>query len=129
MTRVQPAQLPPSGLPGLDPAWSRLVAAPSADGSSRTWHLLDTHAHRSDVPALTLLCVHGNPTWSYLWRSVLRNAPDDVRVIAVDQLDMGYSERTGVPRTLAMRIGDLGDRKSTRLNSSHVKRSRMPSSA
>mgnify|MGYP003704822563 CR=1 FL=1 len=71
MTRVQPAQLPPSGLPGLDPAWSRLVDAESGDGSTRTWHVLDTHATRQDEPDMTLLCVHGNPTWSYLWRTLL----------------------------------------------------------
>ncbi len=55
-----------------------------------------------------MLCVHGNPTWSYLWRRVLATAPADVRVIAVDHLDMGYSERTGTTRPLARRIRDLG---------------------
>ena len=29
----------------------------------------------------------------------------------------------------AMMLGDMGDRKSTRLNSSHIQKSRMPSSA
>ena len=56
---------------------------------------------------LTLLCVHGNPTWSYLWRALVAQAPADVRVIAVDQLDMGYSERTGTVRRLVDRVDDL----------------------
>jgi len=102
---VIPAQVPPVGLPGLRPEWSRLVTAPDHSGANRTWHLLDTGEVTNQ--RLTILCVHGNPTWSYLWREVLEQAPSDVRVIAVDQLDMGYSERTGVRRRLADRIADL----------------------
>ena len=98
------AQLPPSGLTGLEPGWSRLVTAPDHAGVARTWHLLDNGVA---VPRLTILCVHGNPSWSFLWRKVLTEAPTDVRVIAVDQLDMGFSERTGVVRRLAERIADL----------------------
>ena len=105
---TEPAGLPPAGLPGLDAAWSRLVTARDGDGVSRTWHVLDTHADRADAPELTVLCVHGNPTWSYLWRQVLAQAPPGVRVVAVDQLDMGYSERTGTVRRLQQRVDDLG---------------------
>jgi acyl-coenzyme A synthetase/AMP-(fatty) acid ligase/pimeloyl-ACP methyl ester carboxylesterase len=85
-----------------------LVTTRDSDGVNRTWHVLDSFAERNDVPALTVLCVHGNPTWSYLWRNLLAEAPKDVRVIAVDQLDMGYSERTGTTRRLDQRIDDLG---------------------
>ena len=105
-----PAQLPPPGITGLDPTWSRLVTAPDAFGVDRTWHLLDSWADRegSPRPLLTLLCVHGNPSWSFLWRKLVAQASsEDVRVIAVDQLDMGFSERTGQKRTLATRVEDL----------------------
>ncbi|WP_231135343.1 alpha/beta fold hydrolase, partial [Motilibacter deserti] len=129
MTRpaTAPAQLPPPGLPGLDPCWSRLVetsdearveaadAASGADGRTRTWHVLDNGPGLSSEPVGTLLCVHGNPTWSYLWRSLLaasdaRDARGEPtwRVVAVDQLDMGWSERTGTVRRLQRRIDDLG---------------------
>lgn len=101
---VSPATLPPPNLPGLNPRWSRLIVTPDLDDSGRTWHVLDNNAVE---PRLTLLCVHGNPTWSYLWRELLEQAPDDVRVIAVDHLDMGFSERTGTVRRLAQRIDDL----------------------
>jgi olefin beta-lactone synthetase len=102
------ATVPPPGLPGLAPTWSRLVTARDSDGVPRTWHVLDTHAERPDEPVeLTLLCVHGNPTWSYLWRRLLADAPHGVRVVAVDQLDMGYSDRTGTVRRLAQRVDDL----------------------
>lgn len=107
-TGTAPAALPPPGLPGLDPAWSSLVPARDADGVVRTWHLLDSYAGRSaDAVTLTLLCVHGNPTWSYLWRRLVAEAPGGIRVIAVDQLDMGFSERTGTERRLAQRVEDL----------------------
>ncbi len=99
-----PASLPPPGLDGLDPAWSRLVRTPHTDGVGRTWHLLDNQAADAH---LTLLCVHGNPSWSYLYRDLVRRAPDGVRVIAVDQLEMGFSERSGQLRRLATRIDDL----------------------
>ncbi|MEU8419560.1 alpha/beta fold hydrolase [Micromonospora sp. NPDC048835] len=105
---------PPPGLPGLDPVWSRFVTARDSQGIQRTWHVLDTAAADSDASARTvgtLLCVHGNPTWSYLWRHLLaRFAQADAppwRVIAVDHLDMGFSERTGTVRGLAQRIDDL----------------------
>jgi acyl-coenzyme A synthetase/AMP-(fatty) acid ligase/alpha-beta hydrolase superfamily lysophospholipase len=101
---VSPATLPPQNLPGLEPEWSRLVTTPALDDAGRTWHILDNGVEN---PSVTLLCVHGNPTWSYLWRDVVANAPDDVRVIAVDQLDMGFSERTGTVRRLAQRVADL----------------------
>ncbi|UYC80775.1 alpha/beta fold hydrolase [Curtobacterium poinsettiae] len=120
-----PATQPPS-LPGLDPAWSRLVSVPEwsgdraggTDRAARTWHLLDTAGALAALgvePVGTILCVHGNPTWSYLWRSVLRTSLEVAqaggpawRVVAVDQLDMGFSERTGVERGLAQRVADLG---------------------
>jgi olefin beta-lactone synthetase len=100
------ARLPPTGLSGLDPTWSRLVPVPGVDGVGRTFHVLDRPpdggSHR-----LTLLCVHGNPTWSYLFRDLLARAPDDVRVVAVDQLDMGFSERSRRTRRLGTRVDDL----------------------
>lgn len=120
-----PATLPPP-LPGLDPAWSRLVTVSgvAADGPGgttrpeRTWHLLDTAGSLDALgvrPVGTLLCVHGNPTWSYLWRSVAARSLEVARaggpawrVVAVDQLDMGFSERTGRQRGLPERVRDLG---------------------
>lgn len=112
MTRA-PAALPPAGLPGLDRSWSRLVSFEDADGVSRTVHLLDgAEAVREATgaePVGVLLAVHGNPTWSYLWRSLLLPAAAaGWRLVALDQLDMGYSERTGTRRRLERRIDDLG---------------------
>ncbi len=106
-----PAVAPPSDLPGLDPRWSRFVEAVGSDGVRRTWHVLDTHAGMptdGPAPAGTLLAVHGNPTWSYLWRSVLAAPPLGWRVVAVDHLGMGFSDRVQTAQRLADRVHDLG---------------------
>jgi acyl-coenzyme A synthetase/AMP-(fatty) acid ligase/pimeloyl-ACP methyl ester carboxylesterase len=101
---------------------SRLVRDRTSD-VSREWHYLDTGDELGRVArergvevAGTILAVHGNPTWSYLWRRLaaasLRTAEQGGaawRVIAVDQLDMGYSARTGTARTLPQRVTDLAD--------------------
>jgi acyl-CoA synthetase (AMP-forming)/AMP-acid ligase II/pimeloyl-ACP methyl ester carboxylesterase len=96
----------PAGLPGLDPAWSRHLTVADSTGTKHEWHLLDNGV---PDPVGTLLCVHGNPTWSYLWRRLLAAAPPGWRVVAVDQLGMGFSERLSAPRPLAQRVADLGD--------------------
>lgn len=98
-------------LDGLAPEWSRTVAFVDFDGVARRAHVLDSWHGREGSPELTLLCVHGNPTWSYLWRRVLSLAPAQWRVIAVDQVGMGFSDRlsdTDGPRRLAQRVDDLG---------------------
>jgi olefin beta-lactone synthetase len=95
---------PAEDLEGLDRAWSRRLTAPDGDGIDRFWHVLD---NRVEPTAGTMLCVHGNPTWSYLWRRFLGAAPPGWRVVAVDQLGMGWSERVSQPRSLGMRIEDL----------------------
>jgi acyl-CoA synthetase (AMP-forming)/AMP-acid ligase II/pimeloyl-ACP methyl ester carboxylesterase len=102
--RLQHASHPPTGLYGWDSDWSRLVSATAADGRAHTWHVLDNGVVD---PIGTLLCVHGNPTWSYMWRR-LASASTRWRVVAVDALNMGFSDRTGDNRELAGHISDLG---------------------
>ncbi|GAB6898416.1 alpha/beta fold hydrolase [Kineosporia succinea] len=90
---------------GVDPRWVRSVTTP--DG---TWHVLDNASVLEREPIGTLLCVHGNPTSSYLWRHViaaLSTGERPWRVIAMDQLNMGWSQRTG-RRRLGQRLDDLG---------------------
>lgn len=114
------ASHPPLDLPGLDPRFSRITAVPGGgadEGLRRQWHYLDTgdELDRLDAPILgTILAVHGNPTWSYLWRELITKSVQAAesgspawRIVAVDQLDMGYSERTGIHRPLAQRVIDL----------------------
>ncbi len=82
-----------------------MVTAPDAEGRQREWHVLDNGVEPTQG---TLLCIHGNPTWSYLWRGLIAAAPRGWRVIAPDHLGMGFSERTDTPRTVVQRIADLG---------------------
>jgi olefin beta-lactone synthetase len=96
----------PAGLPGLDTSWSRRITVTDSAGEKHDWHVLDNGV---TDPVGTLLCVHGNPTWSYLWRRLLACAPPGWRVLAPDQLGMGWSDRLTAPRTLAQRVDDLGD--------------------
>lgn len=115
------ARRPPHGLPGLDLRFSQLLDVPGrgADaGRTRGWHYLDNGpelARRGHAVVGTVLAVHGNPTWSYLWRDLVAAATAEAaegrpawRVVAVDQLEMGFSERTDVVRTLRQRVSDLG---------------------
>lgn len=123
-----PASVPPD-LPEWDPQWSRVVSVPTHDGE-RSFHVLDTLAtlrERGFEPTGTIIAVHGNPTWSYLWRRLAQATLDAAdkpgarvwRVIAPDQLEMGYSERvehTSLPtplgedptfRRIPQRLNDL----------------------
>ncbi|MHA7276852.1 alpha/beta fold hydrolase [Arthrobacter sp. Hz1] len=102
-------------LPGVDPSWPAYRDVPSTAaidpaGTTNSWHYLDNGSQLTRPARGTLLCVHGNPTWSYLWRTVLAAGVEHGwRVIAVDQLNMGLSERTGRFRRLADRVTDLVD--------------------
>jgi olefin beta-lactone synthetase len=93
---------------GLDPAWSRQLDVASHEGGTHRWHVLDTGVPDHDPTAPVVLCVHGNPTWGYAWASFLRRLHPTYRVVAVDQLGMGYSDRTA-PRRYADRVRDLDD--------------------
>ena len=96
------------GLPGLDPAWSRTVETVGQDGRRRRWHVLDSDP-AAPPQRPTLLCLHGNPTWSYLWRRMFTAAPAGWRVVAPDQLGMGYSDRLPTTSRLADRVRELGE--------------------
>nr|WP_233275926.1 alpha/beta fold hydrolase [Isoptericola variabilis] len=94
-------------VPGLDPRFRHEL-----DVAGERWHYLDNAPdlrERGARPVGTVLAVHGNPTWSYLWRRLVATGADaGWRVVAVDQLEMGLSARTGTRRTLARRVADLG---------------------
>jgi haloalkane dehalogenase len=56
-----------------------------------------------------VLCVHGNPTWSFLYRHLLTGLADRHRVIAVDLIGFGLSQKPSDPKayTVAGHIEDL----------------------
>lgn len=87
---------------GIDPAWHRRARVDLPDSRTVEWSILDTGA----ADRGTIVCVHGNPTWGYLWRDFLETLSPDWRVIAVDQTGMGWSQRAE-PRTLEQRTAEL----------------------
>jgi len=56
----------------------------------------------------TILCVHGNPTWSFAWRKVVQQLSGRYRVIAIDHLGCGLSSKpVGHSYSLADHISNL----------------------
>lgn len=53
----------------------------------RRYHYVDEG--QGDV----LLMVHGNPTWSFAWRNLVKDLSRDYRVIAVDHMGCGLSDK------------------------------------
>jgi cis-3-alkyl-4-acyloxetan-2-one decarboxylase len=71
----------------------------------RRYHYLD----EGDGPVL--LMVHGNPTWSFYWRELVKAFRPRYRVIVPDHLGCGLSDKPRWPTysfRLADRIADLG---------------------
>ncbi len=60
-----------------------------------------------------VLLVHGNPTWSFYFRSLISALPPlGLRAIAPDHIGMGRSEKpstTDYPHTLSRRVADFGE--------------------
>ncbi|MGC2939586.1 MULTISPECIES: alpha/beta fold hydrolase [unclassified Brevibacterium] len=118
---ARPATIPPQ-LPEWDPAWSRIVEARTSDGT-HAFHVLDTLPALTAAgvePAGTIVALHGNPTWSYLWRRLARATVDAAqsggrawRLIAPDQLEMGFSERlphSAMPDPRSAEVRRIADR-------------------
>ncbi len=91
---------------GVPPEWSSVVEVPSHDGATYSWHVLQRPGTSDNAPVV--LCLHGNPTWSFLWSRLFHELKSDVRLIAPDHLAMGYSQNTG-PRTYETRVKDIED--------------------
>jgi pimeloyl-ACP methyl ester carboxylesterase len=61
-------------------------------------------------PSGTLLMLHGNPTWSYMYRRLIHQFSDQYRCIAPDHIGMGNSDKpsdASYPYTLERRITDV----------------------
>jgi haloalkane dehalogenase len=63
--------------------------------------------HGAGEPVVML---HGNPTWSFFYRDLIRGLRDDYRTIAPDHVGCGLSDKPGDDRydyTLSRRVDDL----------------------
>jgi haloalkane dehalogenase len=70
--------------------------------AGRRLHYLD-EGPAGVSPAETFLCVHGNPTWSFYWRHLIRNWRGRHRVVAIDHLGCGLSDK---PLDYSYRLAD-----------------------
>lgn len=59
------------------------------------WAEIDGHVmhYVDEGEGPVLLMVHGNPTWSFAWRRLIRELSNDYRVIAVDHIGCGFSQK------------------------------------
>jgi haloalkane dehalogenase len=77
------------------------------DVADATVHLVD------EGTGPTLLLLHGNPTWSYEWRDVVRDLRDDFRCVALDLPGLGLSTARasfgGAPADHARVVADVVD--------------------
>ncbi|MEM1062444.1 MAG: alpha/beta fold hydrolase [Planctomycetota bacterium] len=76
-------------------------------------HYADVGGHRmhyvDEGSGPVLLCVHGNPTWSFAWRHVVTAFRDRFRVVAVDHIGCGLSDKPQeAAYTLDWHIENLG---------------------
>ncbi len=76
------------------PSGSRFVSIPAdsdqADGPNLNVHLVES----GDANAPVVVFLHGNPSWSYIWRHQITAAVDACyRVIAPDLIGMGLSDK------------------------------------
>ncbi len=58
-----------------------------------------------------ILLIHGNPTWSFYWRELIRALRGEYRLVAPDHIGCGLSDKpppAEYPFTLRRRIDDLG---------------------
>ncbi len=93
-----PPPLPPFLAPHL-PFPRRAYRLEAGADAGRCLHFLDTPAAAGSLDALhqgrprrPVLLLHGNPTWSFLWRKVIAALPG-TRCVAPDLLGLGLSDK------------------------------------
>lgn len=75
-------------------------------------HFLDLDGHRyhylDEGTGDPLLFVHGNPTWSFAWRNLVKGLSGDRRCVAVDHMGCGLSDKPqDYPYRLATHVENL----------------------
>lgn len=74
------------------------------------WLKIDGHQYHylDEGQGEPLLMVHGNPTWSFAWRRLVKQLSKSYRVIAVDHMGCGLSDKPqNYPYTLATHVANL----------------------
>ena len=95
-------------LPGLDTTLYPFDSHYHELAAGHCMHFVD----EGPVDGQPVVMVHGNPTWSFYYREVIRNLSDSHRCLAPDHVGMGLSDRPGDAEyayTLKSRVADLGE--------------------
>lgn len=94
-----PQKPPPVVYEGLEfpelPYSSNFVEVSPEGYPAAKMHFMDT----GNAEGGTMLLLHGQPTWSYLWRNVIPGLEPHARVIAVDLIGMGMSDKPDINYT------------------------------
>jgi len=91
----------------LYPFESKFLEIPKSETSAERVRL---HYVEQGDPAAerTIVCVHGNPTWSFTYRRILTDLSDQARVIALDHIGCGLSDKPQhYHYTLEQHVGNL----------------------
>lgn len=74
-----------------------LAPAPIYDQYDFADHYQEVDGHRmhyvDEGKGETILMLHGNPTWSYLYRHIIHGLRDDYRCVAPDHIGFGMSDK------------------------------------
>jgi len=91
---IASAELPPDlrALYPFAPHW--------LETSAGRIHYVDEGPRDADE---AVICVHGNPTWSFMYREVVKSLSKKYRVIAIDHLGCGLSVK---PQNFSYRLAD-----------------------
>jgi len=84
-----------------------LLTGSGAHGSN-----LSSRVHYIDQGAgeQTVLCVHGNPTWSFTYRAIISEMQSQARIVAVDNIGCGLSDKPQhYSYTLGQHVENLGN--------------------
>ena len=97
-----------TAIPGLDTTLYPFDSHYHELSSGHCMHFVD----EGPAAAQPVVMVHGNPTWSFYYRSVIRGLSDRHRCLAPDHIGMGLSDRpddADYDYTLKSRVDDLGE--------------------
>ena len=95
----------PADWKALYPFESQYFEIPLSESSADKVRM---HYVEQGAGSQTVLCVHGNPTWSFYYREVVKQLSDQARVIAVDHIGCGLSDKPQKYNyTLEQHIGNL----------------------
>jgi pimeloyl-ACP methyl ester carboxylesterase len=73
-------------------------------------HYLHAHPKEVDQNTPVLICIHGNPSWSFYYRNIVKNFEHTHRILVIDHIGCGLSQKPNeqdYPYTLSRRVADL----------------------